>query len=151
MIIWYLLTLGLLTIICICLYKLYLSVSIVGGKKQMTAWEKHCIKCGGVLDDKDTCYRCGYSAVTGISGNVYLISSATWSSPSFNSIADAFGNNVNSEKQKNELTRKPYITDETLADYLSWGYLQVSSDGIFKLTELGKDSVKKNRKERGIV
>jgi hypothetical protein len=137
-------------VIIIYIYKIYSIVSKIGRKRQMAFFERRCTKCGGTLDDKGTCKICGYSIVTGISGNKYLISSATYSSPSFTSIADIFWNALDSEKSINDLITKPYINLETLSDYIDWGYLQGTPDDTFKLTELGKNSVKKNRKDREV-
>lgn len=115
----------------------------------MVIWEKHCPKCGGLLDEKGSCTKCGFSIITGISGNTYIVSSSTWTSPSFTHLADAFGNNVNDEKQEADLKSQPYLDDDTLNDYIKWGFLIKISDNKYKLTESGKELVKKNRGKRG--
>ena len=117
----------------------------------MATWEKNCPKCGGILDDKYSCTKCGYSIVTGISGTTYVISSAKLTSPSFYAFSDTFGDKVDVEKRKNELEENEYIDDEALSDYVKWGYLRKSSEEGYNLTELGKESVKKNRRKRGKV
>ena len=114
----------------------------------MAIWDKNCPKCGNILDDNQFCSRCGYSAVTGISGTSYFISSATWTSPSFYKIVDAFAIDLNSEKSRDELVSFDYIDGATLADFVEWGYLERISDKTFRLTELGKASARKNLENR---
>ena len=113
----------------------------------MAIWEKNCPKCGGILDYKRSCSKCGYSEVTGISGTIYAISSATWSSPSFSSITDTFGNDEHGEKSFDEL-RGRFIDSEKLSKYMEWGFLCKPSPGVYMLTEKGKQALKKNRKRR---
>lgn len=143
MIILYIVTLVLLSIVCICFYKLYLFAKKNGGG----AMNENCPKCGGILDKYGSCKQCGHSIIRGVSGATHYISSATWSSHSFSSISDTYGDNLDDEKTSEELLDDKYVDNNKLAKYVEWGYLKKTSDDTYRLTDRGKYAVDKNKKK----
>jgi hypothetical protein len=143
------LALLLLSIICICVCKIYLSVPKFGGGKMTITSEfitRRCPSCGIlVVESCNICPNCGYNFNKGDSGIIYDFepSSATNYTSSFTALADKFEKDPNIKKKKDDLI-DGIITETTLASYVDWGYLQYEHNE-FSLTGLGKDAFYKNR------
>lgn len=88
--------------------------------------------------------------VTSISGQTYGPSSATTTySPSFEELSDEFAKDSekeNAKKTREELLQgKEYLDESQLSLYINSGYLWHDYEGHFRLTDLGKDTYRKNR------
>lgn len=133
------LTLVLLTIVCICFHKLYLSAPKVGGE----IMKKYCPKCGKEMYN-DFCSNCGYTFVK--MGDLSVVhsyepSSATALTTPYSILVDKFGD-PEERKRKNELVDNK-LSEQILDSFLRWGYLEYTG-GKYGFTDDGKEAYYKN-------
>lgn len=132
------LALVLLTIICICVYKLYLSVSRNGGGKLSDNSEIEKKKKKKVIESDFLIES------TTTDGETYSYPPPSSATDTFTRIADNYAKNPLAELSVDDLTDY-YITEKDLDLYVELGYLEKPSDNIYKLTKKGWEALRWNR------
>lgn len=88
--------------------------------------------------------------VTSISGQIYGPSSGTTKySPSFEELSDEFEKDEKKEYAKKTLEEllhgKEYLHEPQLGLYINSGYLWQDNEGYLRLTDIGRETYRKNR------
>ncbi len=140
------LALALLTIVCICLYKISKSNQKFEGENLT----KYCPVCGKLIDDElDVCPYCGHifdrEKFDVIS--VYEPSSATDYTTEYTVISDAFEDDIDGKKKEDELLKEELLDKEWLSYFVDWEYLDFK-DGEYSLTDRGKKALIRNRAKK---
>ena len=139
MIVFYLVTVVLLSIVCIFFYKLYLNSS----KTRIITMKNRCPKCGAMNDEYSSkCYNCGYDFLKFPKVvSYYEPSSATVLTAPYSSLVDKFGD-PEEKKRKNELIDDE-LSASILDSFLRWGYLEYIG-GKYGFTDMGKNGYYRN-------
>jgi len=135
----------------------------------MAIWErkKFCPRCNREVDIlQSKCPYCGSgilsyakdydSSTTTISGETFVISSATAVTPSFTKIAKKYDNNIDEAISENSfidvaIPLRDRVEPKNLEYYIDIEYLERLPDGRLILTELGKQAYYKNKEFRDEV
>lgn len=108
---------------------------------------KICPICGKAFNDEiDVCPSCGHildREKYDIVGD-YEPSSATNYTREYTTISAEFEDDIDGEREKNDLLKEDFLDEEWLSYLVDWGYL-VIKNGKYSLTDLGKKALLRNR------